>query len=261
MNFDPKIPEEVSACAAQLALDWGFTPIRRLSGATCSLVLLVSDPGGSEVVLKVPFPDAEEKDAFRTLVAFSGHGGIEVLRHDEPSGAVLMPMIRPGFTLNELEDEEATVACAEIILNLRKAPLVQAGNIRSWFDEIVDRDEFGREARNIAKELLASTTSEVLLHGDLHQGNILRQDEAWVVIDPKGILGDPAFEITGFMRNSTGEISPGKMRKRLKIFAEILGDPIERLWAFAFVQTVVSYQGDEGRFFHPSAEAIWAARP
>jgi streptomycin 6-kinase len=35
----------------------------------------------------------------------------------------------------------------------------------------------------------------VLLHGDLHQDNILSQGDDWLVIDPKGVIGFPINEI------------------------------------------------------------------
>lgn len=41
-------------------------------------------------------------------------------------------------------------------------------------------------------------TTQVFLHGDLHHDNILKNDGQWLAIDPKGIIGDPAFEIAAF---------------------------------------------------------------
>ncbi|MGW2667497.1 aminoglycoside phosphotransferase family protein [Streptomyces sp. NPDC001272] len=36
---------------------------------------------------------------------------------------------------------------------------------------------------------------DTLVHGDLHAGNILRADrEPWLAVDPKGYVGDPAYD-------------------------------------------------------------------
>lgn len=55
--------------------------------------------------------------------------------------------------------------------------------------------------------LFDSQQSEVLLHADLHHDNILSSDNhGFVAIDPKGVFGDPAFEIGTFMRNPFPEL-------------------------------------------------------
>jgi streptomycin 6-kinase len=48
----------------------------------------------------------------------------------------------------------------------------------------------------------ASSGTRVLLHGDLHQGNILAAGrQPWLAIDPKGIVGDPAYETAPLLLN------------------------------------------------------------
>ncbi|EAR51022.1 streptomycin phosphotransferase, streptomycin-resistance [Oceanicola granulosus HTCC2516] len=58
-------------------------------------------------------------------------------------------------------------------------------------------------AAALARELLATTEREVPLHGDLHHDNVMLADDApaWVAIDPKGVLGDPAYEAANLFLN------------------------------------------------------------
>ena len=52
---------------------------------------------------------------------------------------------------------------------------------------------------------LASSNGETeLLHGDLHHDNILHDGGEWVVIDPKGIIGDPHFDVIQYLLNYPG---------------------------------------------------------
>ena len=44
------------------------------------------------------------------------------------------------------------------------------------------------------------------LHGDLHHDNILRNDDDWVVIDPKGVIGTPMNEIWAFVKDIKRDI-------------------------------------------------------
>src|SRR5690606_23152783 len=57
------------------------------------------------------------------------------------------------------------------------------------------------KARILRDELIATSHKTVLLHGDLHHDNILKNSDGWVVIDPKGFIGDPVYEVAAFIRN------------------------------------------------------------
>jgi streptomycin 6-kinase len=42
----------------------------------------------------------------------------------------------------------------------------------------------------------------MLLHGDLHHDNILlAEDGTYKIIDPKGVVGDPVFDVSRFVLN------------------------------------------------------------
>jgi streptomycin 6-kinase len=42
---------------------------------------------------------------------------------------------------------------------------------------------------------------EILIHGDFHPRNILRAErEPWLAVDPKGYVGDPAYDATTLLR-------------------------------------------------------------
>lgn len=52
-------------------------------------------------------------------------------------------------------------------------------------------------AEALFAELLSSKAARVLLHGDPHHYNIVQASPArdgWPAIDPKGVVGEPAYE-------------------------------------------------------------------
>jgi streptomycin 6-kinase len=54
-----------------------------------------------------------------------------------------------------------------------------------------------RDGLRLFEELSRSTTEHVLLATDLRAGNVLRaRREPWLVIDPKPVVGDPAYDAT-----------------------------------------------------------------
>jgi len=43
-----------------------------------------------------------------------------------------------------------------------------------------------------------------LVHGDFHHHNLLSNDDGWVVIDPKPMVGEPEFDVPPFLWNPIG---------------------------------------------------------
>lgn len=255
--------------AGDLAKRWHLSIEGPLPGATCSVVLAARDKRGVEFVLKVPFAGTEECDSLPVMVAFSEHGGVSVLRHDKATGAVLMPRLRPGRMLIDfgLDEDSSVDICAQVISRLR---LVRAGfalTIERWFEELnkEQADPLGLEAHAVVSHLLATSPPAKLVHGDLHHFNILSHGDTWIAIDPKGVLADPAFEVAAFMRNpAPNPLGPEGMARRLRRFAERLGDPPERLWGWSFAQTVLcGLQSDAEEFgasWKKAAQAIFEVR-
>src|SRR5438067_1309862 len=64
------------------------------------------------------------------------------------------------------------------------------------------RGALGGQAEAIFAALLATQVAPVLLHGDLHHENILAAArQPWLAIDPKGVVGEPAYEAGALLRN------------------------------------------------------------
>jgi streptomycin 6-kinase len=135
--------------------------------------------------------------------------------------------------------------------------------VEAYNAEALPDSPLRRRAAEIAEKLVQTTRSMGLIHGDLHHFNILEGPDGWVAIDPKGLLGDPAFEVTGYMRNPIRHIDKDTLRLRLRMFHELLGDPVDRLWGWSFAQTAVCGLGSESDFsracLHTAAN-LWDIR-
>ncbi|MEZ0325687.1 MAG: aminoglycoside phosphotransferase family protein [Fimbriimonas sp.] len=236
-----------------------------LAGATCSTVYTAGDK-----VLKVPHAGSEERDSAWAAQAFSRHGGIEILKADEATGALLMPRLGLDLAHADLVEEEKVRVCAELILQLRETKNDRrALDLATWFEE----PEAGchplkLEGWKEATYLLETSPDPVLLHGDLHHHNILKAPTGWQSIDPKGMSGDPAFEPCAYMRNPIGGIPKGEAlvkltRNRLSLFAKLLPYAPRRIWGWSFAQTVVCGFGSPdwaGQQWALVSEALWEVR-
>jgi streptomycin 6-kinase len=91
-------------------------------------------------------------------------------------------------------------------------------------------------------ELLSSSASNVLLHGDLHHLNILKSPDAWKAIDPKGVAGEPSYDICALLLNPISRHSnDGRIQqRRLEVLKEELGLDSQRMLAYAVSQAVLS---------------------
>jgi streptomycin 6-kinase len=101
-----------------------------------------------------------------------------------------------------------------------------------------------QKAERLFAELFASSTETVLLHGDLHHYNILRDGEEWRVIDPKGVAGEPAYECGAWLRNPSDLLFRPNVRelleRRIAIFSEMLDIERDRIREWAYAQSVLS---------------------
>ncbi len=213
--------------ASRLAKDWGFQPEIELPGGYCSRVY-----ANAGQVLKIPFQGEEQTSGCLAAVRMSGNVGPRVVEFDTATGALLMERVVPGTKLSEsgLSDDE----CRRIVLDF-------ASRIRQLDPRgLMPVSQYISRRDPLALRLLETTTQEVFLHGDLHHENVLLGPDGWVVIDPKGLVGDPAFEPSAFLRNSIPWIGTvpdlaGFLRRRIKAVAAETGFDPWRIAAWAMV--------------------------
>ena len=174
---------------------------------------------GSEVVLKTWLVNKEMLSEMESLRLWDGRGIARLLDYDAEAGAMLLERLRPGTTLAEVaDDDEATRIAAEVMKKLWiPAPEDPRGLLCTadgWVRGMERlRAEFSggvgpfpahlvEAAERLFADLLASAGPMRLLHGDLHHWNILAaQREPWLALDPKGLVGEVAYEPGALLRN------------------------------------------------------------
>lgn len=92
----------------------------------------------------------------------------------------------------------------------------------------------------------AEAAETVVLHGDLHHGNILSAErQPWLAIDPKGVTGEPAYETGALLRNPYPDLlqAPEPERilsRRADQLAGQLDFDRQRIVAWALAQCVLA---------------------
>ena len=138
-----------------------------------------------------------------------------LLDSDEGLGAMLLERLEPGALLLEVDEREATSVAARLMTRLRRPvpPEHRFHDIWEWMQGLERlRVAFNGGTGPFPASLVERAEAHLfnpqrgekaVLHGDLHHYNILSAErEPWLAIDPKGIVGEPEYEASAFLRNN-----------------------------------------------------------
>jgi streptomycin 6-kinase len=253
-----KLPGTLDDCVEQWALR--LRPPQRES--TVSYVVPVQREDGSPAILKCGLPDNPEfvSEAW-ALKCFDGRGAVRLLEVDYERGAMLIERATPGHPLSMFEDDDQATRMAAVLMQRlwRPAPDCESlPTLERWgegFERLRQRYQGGTgpldanlvdRAEKLYAALNASTEEPQLLHGDLHHDNIVSGDrEAWLAIDPKGAIGDPAFEAAALLHNPITAVrsnpeAKAMLTRRVDILADVLGFSRQRIRDWSMAKGVLS---------------------
>lgn len=173
---------------ATLADRWDLTVVEHLPGGTSATFRCTT------AVLKLtPDHDLAAAEA-RALTAWSGTpAAVGLLDTDLARGALLLELLDPG---TPAPDPARVLPELHIPAPDGFPPL--SARVDFLFETLLPRRTGAYHAaeHRLARALAADPVTPVLLHGDLHPGNVLRGPRGPVAIDPRACVGDPAFDWT-----------------------------------------------------------------
>ncbi|MFC7061710.1 aminoglycoside phosphotransferase family protein [Halobacillus seohaensis] len=224
---------------------------------------------GSEAVVKIGLPGGEHKDEIKALRSLNRKGIVKLIDDDPIKRVLILEKIQPGQMLAELEDDEkATRVAAELARNL-VVPVPSHSSIPTTkerennlkqicMDHCNGLGPISSQTLNQALQIFTYMNNSIqyptLLHGDFHHYNVLQKgDGSWVAIDPKGIVGEIAYDLIQFLLNCLPVHGKKEtIRKRVKIFTELLNLDHERflLWGYCHTVLATAWTVDEntGKF-------------
>ncbi len=210
----------------------------------------------SRAVLKVNLPDGETDCEPDALAVWNGQGAVRLLRSDPRRGAMLLERLEPGVSLATLPDREAAIDIACSLLRRLWVPVPSSHPFRlvtRLAQEYADTfpAKYVRAGRPFASSLLACAVDlcrrfahddapRTLANRDFHLGNILAaRREPWLVIDPKPLVGDPAFDAAHLIRSLLPDAIPIPGYELLvSTIAARLGLPVKRIAEWVLVRSV-----------------------
>ena len=229
------------------ALEADGEPVR-----TRSSVLLPVKRDGRPAMLKLPLQE-EERRGGRLMAWWAGEGAAPVL--EDKDGVVLLARSEGRVRLDDMarsgHDDEACrilVAVAARLHAPRKAPAPELPTLAEWFHDLhqaaVSRGGLLARCSDVARALQTDQRDVVVLHGDIHHGNVLNFGErGWLAIDPKGLVGERGFDFANLFVNPDGAdptwpvaVDPSRFTRRLHVVAGAAVLERERLlrWILAW---------------------------
>lgn len=254
MNQSP-----VETALSRALIRWSLTKSTPVAETRTSWIFRVEQNGRNFAALKILKP-ASAMDERRGSMLLNWYGGEGAATVFDTHGDTLFMEWLDGGTLGDPvragKDDEATIAIATLVANLHR-PRADAPEIllplREHFQALFDtdvrawphtaRDLYAR-ASGIALKLFDRPSAQIPLHGDLHHDNILSSDRGWLAIDPKGLLGDPSYELANVFINPERAdhiaADPRRIATRADILSERLNYPRKRILGWAAAHAALS---------------------
>ncbi len=236
---------------------WSLTEIHPVDNMNWNYVAL-GRQHNNPVVLKISYDAKVIEDEFNALQHFAGAGAIKVIDYCSEYHALLLEQAVPGYLLKEHHPkkiEEVIYIYATVVKQLNKQSQIKQPfkHVREWCTVIDDMNDpripqnYIIKAKALRVMLLSTLQDEYLCHGDLHLENIIQHHSDWLAIDPKGIIGEMAFEAAACDLISNEELKEptllvSKLNYRIQLLSDALDLDKNRLIAWIFLRIMLSIQ-------------------
>ena len=223
---------------------WELTSEGPVENLSYNYVIKVTDSAGAPFILKLGVPNFDTRNEMKTLQIYNGDGCAKLLKYDLEDGVMLLERLVPGRMLSTVSDEIVVIENYTKVWKEIRRPLldgVSTPSLTHWFEGLTNYRNSGdsqialkhvQAAEEFFQQVMDSSEGTELLHGDLHHENILYSEEnGWMAIDPKGVAGDPYFDVVSFLVNQLdSKVDPKSILKlRVDTICEQLGLDRQRL--------------------------------
>ncbi|RDI55457.1 aminoglycoside phosphotransferase family protein [Nocardia mexicana] len=221
---------------------WSCTPTGPVMYGQVGIVVPVLRRDRTPAVVKVSFPhpgNVHDPDAYAT---WDGRGAVRMFARDDDNFALLLERASQRTLAAVTDPEQALTIQGR--LSRRLAVAAPPGlprlsdQVDRWEHEILTTaTDFGNPLPRRVLDAVVATLRElgpnqpdILVHGDLHDANILASDrEPWLAIDPKTWVGDPAHDALNVIRSPrhTDVLRSPNMRPTILRYLDIYCDAAE----------------------------------
>lgn len=209
-----------------------------------------------KVIFKILLNHGFDKE-ISALRLFQGRNFCKLYEYSLEDKVFIMEHIIPANTLYEGTTREERIAVVADIfkqLHKRRLPDVVFPTYSEWLtygkNGTKNRKDcehlrpYLEKAEHMIGDISKTYARKLLLHGDLHHENILKNETGgYTVIDPKGVIGDPVFDLSRFILDEFRDDLTAEPREEIVAFVRSLGNrveiPYKVLLQCLYVETVI----------------------
>ena len=253
MNKDGIIGQKAHTNLETYAILWHLSGLRQIDYNSVNHLFTCISAKHGPCILKISPRVNETITEHGMLTALDGNRLCKVYEADLVNGVLLIERITPGTPLREEPDLSTRLAIfCGLFPGLHQPPADKATypTYMDWVSRIAaytqtridykDLSEKMTTAEEICRRLWEKYPRELLLHGDLHHDNILLGEHGYHIIDPKGVIGDPVFDIPRFILNEADLDQGDKFAYIIRVLAEKLGIPDVDIRLLFYVETCMA---------------------
>jgi len=217
---------------------WGLTPDGAPFSTPYNANWLMPVRRGAEAAILKIAPSPHERAGAALMTWLAGDGAARVLAWD--GDALLLERLPAVRSLTEMassgqDDEAMRILCAvgDRLHAPKARPLPDSLiPLASWFRALAPAAAAHGGVLQVslahAQALLTEPQEVGLLHGDLHHENVLdggapeTGGRGWLIIDPKGLLGERGYEYATSLCNPTAALAlaPGRLARQIGVVAQ-----------------------------------------
>ena len=207
---------------ADLARQWGLAITGDELWHGYNSVVLPVYQDGRPFALKLTWPPERAQGEADVLAIWQGRGAVDLVAVDTPHGALLLERLNSSRSLSALPVAEAAANAGAVIRTLAiEGPAETFPPLRDTACELATtfsgrqrllHDPVPADWVTLAARLAASLAQDpgrLLVHTDLHYGNILasqRPQQPWVAIDPVVASGAPERSVAELLWTRVDEL-------------------------------------------------------
>ncbi len=195
------------------------------------------------------------------MVWWNGQGAARILAHGQHAFLMERAMAQPSLVqlVKQGNDNEASRILCGVVKQLHAAsspePMPRFVSLGDWFKALEPAAaNYGgvfSKALVAARDLLNNPRDKVVLHGDIHHGNILYfGDRGWLAIDPKGLFGERGFDYANLFCNPDYQTAtaPNRLQNQVRVVAEASQLEHARLlkWILAYAGLSAAWHLEDG---------------
>jgi streptomycin 6-kinase len=246
---------------------WDLTVDGPAMHGLASLIQPVRRADDSPAVLKVPVIDVDQPGEAAALRAWDGDGAVRLYDEDPDTWVMLLERLEPRDLENFKDDLSAARILCALLRRLHAhaappgIPCLADVAAEMVVDAVEAATKFDNPAHGRVLQYWADVTAEVvgeagdrLLHWDLHFENVMAAErEPWLAIDPKPLVGDPAFDVLPALGNRWDEIlatgDPARaVRRRYGLMVDELALEPQRALAWTYARLLQNgiWQAEDG---------------